>query len=379
MTNERALLGLIDKIYLCGSGNADWQEFTDEYARLFPSLKSALAGYDRQFTDAAIFCSTNYDPQFMQSYEAYYYKINPWKDVLAHAPMSPNVSWGAEVPLREVRRTEFYSDWIRPQEDVVRGFTTVLFRERDRLVSLTPNVNPKHIEEARAAADCIKLIGPHLQRALELSRQLTGLRVQNATMRGALDALAASAFVVGADVRLEYANARAEALLSVGRLVRRDAAGRLRFVHADDHRAVMTCVHLAGSLATTGPRMVPLRGGGEPAYLAFVSPLVTEPHARSRSLLPPKRCAIVFVVDPRETPRARAEQVAAALGITPAEAQLALAMLHDKTLQDYADERRISINTARVQMRSLLDKTDTHRQASLVSLLVKIFGTLAVP
>jgi DNA-binding CsgD family transcriptional regulator len=51
-------------------------------------------------------------------------------------------------------------------------------------------------------------------------------------------------------------------------------------------------------------------------------------------------------------------------------------LLHDKTLKDYADERRISINTARIQMRSLLDKTGTHRQARLVNLLAKLFTTL---
>jgi hypothetical protein len=181
--NDKALFDLIDTVYLCGPGNADWQAFLDEYGRLFPNLKSALTGYDRQFSDVTVFCTSNYDPDLMRAYEAHYYKLNPWREVLMRSPMIPEVSCGSEVPLSRLAKTEFYADWIRPQENVVRGFTTMLFHEPAPFVNLTSNVNPRHIGEARRAAQSLAVIGPHLQRAFELSRQLAGLRIRDESMQ----------------------------------------------------------------------------------------------------------------------------------------------------------------------------------------------------
>jgi DNA-binding CsgD family transcriptional regulator/PAS domain-containing protein len=56
-------------------------------------------------------------------------------------------------------------------------------------------------------------------------------------------------------------------------------------------------------------------------------------------------------------------------GLTGAEAQLAAALATGSTLQEYADQREVSVGTLRVQLKQVLAKTGAGRQADLVRIL----------
>jgi DNA-binding CsgD family transcriptional regulator len=66
----------------------------------------------------------------------------------------------------------------------------------------------------------------------------------------------------------------------------------------------------------------------------------------------------------RRLPSVRA--VAAAYGLTPAEARLAIALLAGRRLADYAAEQKISLNTAKYHLKQVFAKTGHTRQADLV-------------
>lgn len=59
-------------------------------------------------------------------------------------------------------------------------------------------------------------------------------------------------------------------------------------------------------------------------------------------------------------------------GLTPAETKLALQIAIGSTLIAYAKEHGVSIHTVRNQLRSVLEKTDTHRQGELIALLNRL-------
>jgi DNA-binding CsgD family transcriptional regulator len=282
--------------------------------------------------------------------------------------------------LSELEKTEFYADWVKPQENVATGFTTMLFKEPDRIVNLAVNVNPKHIEEAQAAAESMTVIGPHLRRSFELYRQLMGRRIQEDSYQSVLDLLVGAVFVVDSGGKIRIANSKGDRLLAQERVVKGDRAGGLRFLNIADHRAVMDAIRRAATLAGPGGRrIIPLCADTDRRYFALVTLLSSrprEPILRGSRFFAPSASIAVFVVDSRELPCAEIDHIATALRITPAEARLARALLHDQSLADFADENGISIHTARVQLRSLLDKTGTRRQAQLVRLLANAFGGL---
>ena len=63
-------------------------------------------------------------------------------------------------------------------------------------------------------------------------------------------------------------------------------------------------------------------------------------------------------------------QLAAAFGLTPAEARVAHHLCQGLSAMDIARECRVAISTVRSQLQSLFGKTGTHRQPDLVRLLL---------
>lgn len=63
--------------------------------------------------------------------------------------------------------------------------------------------------------------------------------------------------------------------------------------------------------------------------------------------------------------------VARIFGLTKAEARLTLAIVNGTTATEYSAEHGISINTAYSQIKDILSKTGTRRQAELVKLVLE--------
>ena len=103
---------------------------------------------------------------------------------------------------------------------------------------------------------------------------------------------------------------------------------------------------------------------------AFVMPLPRRATALSLDVGAPSPAALVIVTDPETLPRAPAAIVQRLYGLTPAEAALAQALAAGKTLQEHAQEAHLTCETARWRLKQILAKTDTHRQAELVRLLL---------
>jgi DNA-binding CsgD family transcriptional regulator len=78
----------------------------------------------------------------------------------------------------------------------------------------------------------------------------------------------------------------------------------------------------------------------------------------------------LFVDDPCEdTTRTQTDVYARAFQLTPAEVRLAVHLASGVSLTEAAERFGVTHNTVRAQLRSIFDKTDTHRQADLVRLL----------
>ena len=82
--------------------------------------------------------------------------------------------------------------------------------------------------------------------------------------------------------------------------------------------------------------------------------------------------AVVVVVDPDE-PREPAEGLVRQIfGLTAAEARLAIALLRGLDVKEIAAANGVAEVTIRSQLKSVLAKTDTHRQCELVALIARL-------
>jgi DNA-binding CsgD family transcriptional regulator len=78
---------------------------------------------------------------------------------------------------------------------------------------------------------------------------------------------------------------------------------------------------------------------------------------------------VLFVRDPDKAGHSDFDLIAATLGLTQREATLAALLAQGRSVAEAADEIGITVGNARVHLKRIFSKTDTHRQSELVRLL----------
>lgn len=322
---------------------------------------------------------TNVPEDAKASYIAYYRHIDYVLSAVESGPVGL-VRTGPEIITPKVD-SEFGVDWMRPH------------RMDDGLfVRLTDGALPTYFLVAApgntpagpfCTAERIRLLSaivPHLQQALRIHRHLKGIDapVPDAIRDGAPDdTLDTEAALRAVDVfrhgivlvdtshRVVHANSSAERVLRV-----RDGlhtrGGRLEA----DNAAVDRALHrgIAGALCapaefdpTSAPRGTTLlcsRPSGERPYVIHV--------------LPTASSALVAIIDPTSEPEPPAELLRHLYGLTDAEALVALRILRCEGVAATAEALSVSPTTVRTHLRHIFEKTETHRQAELVRLLIAL-------
>ena len=205
---------------------------------------------------------------------------------------------------------------------------------------------------------------PDLLRATRLRAQAKPLARQAALGLAALDALPQGIAVVDAQGRMQHGNAAAGRLLARrgpmqvrhGRLQCTDGASQTRW-----QALVAAACAIGGPAAAGAIRPV----GGPPHLVVTVLPL----KASHRAALRQVPMALVLLVDPEAPGGLTPGLLADMLGLSPAEARLALLLASGKTVKDFAAIQGCTWNTARSHLANLLGKTGCRRQVELVGLL----------
>jgi DNA-binding CsgD family transcriptional regulator/uncharacterized protein YhfF len=226
----------------------------------------------------------------------------------------------------------------------------------------------------------IRLVTPHLDRGIALLQRLEQQRSTTEVIEAILRRMETAVLTLGPSLRVGYTNPAAEAVLRRGdglRLKNGHLAARWPIDErrlasaisiacrgargADQSSAAVQSPHGAGALISVR------RNESLPPYRVSVFPLPRQHAMRGMAL---DAEAMIFVDDPIEDEApAKADLWSDAFQLTPAEVRLAIHLVSGATLKDYAEEFGVTYNTARAQLRAIFEKTDTHRQAELVSLL----------
>jgi DNA-binding CsgD family transcriptional regulator len=201
---------------------------------------------------------------------------------------------------------------------------------------------------------------PHLARANRMRHASRRLATEAALGMAALDALAHCVAVLGPQCHVRYLNASAEAALaqSLGLAV---AHGRLRCAEPAAQEQLARLV--AAACGAGGlPRMagaLRLQADGAVPVLQVLPLQATHPLAAAWRAVP------LALVTWRGSD-ASAARLQAALGLTAAEARLALYLAEGGTVKGFGMQHGTSWHTARTHLRNALRKTGCSGQAELV-------------
>ena len=383
MISQSAIDTLVGHIYAAGYNRSKWQDVCDTLRRLSGDCQIVLHGHDLNQNSQLGFVSSGYDQSFVASYFSHYAAVNPWLPAMGAVPVG-HVRRSEECITREeLLRSEFYNDWLRPQDNITDGTGVVLCRRNGRMLNLSVNIRERDRDRSAEAADgLIRAVSPHLTNAFEITRRMGGDSLSASIHRGVVDGMDRAVFFVDAQGRAVYLNQAARQLVREGTHFLIERSGLLR---TDDPRATNALQHAFGQLADgrpDWPKYVAIRPkSGDRLLIARPYPLIPDRDEISffHEFFPFVPTTMLVVHDPGRSPPTDATVLRDAFGFTPAEVRLALAVLNDFSVAEYADANRLSRHTVRNQMRAVLRKSGTRKQSELVRLLSGIFNSGGQP
>ena len=272
------------------------------------------------------------------------------------------------IDKSDLKRTEFYNDFLAPLEIDSLLFVRLTARDLDHVV-INVCRSPRQGRFESHDMERVARIHPHLIRAFRLSCKLAWERSARETLGDVIEHSDHAVLIVTQDGRVEHANPAAEALLARneslrvfgGRLVgpTPDATDQLRRLFAR---------------ATSNERNARAGGTGSVTSPGRRFPLsVTVAPLNDAALpLPDRhRRAMVCVTDleaPVNVPEARLREL---FGLTAAETKVALGLLTGSGPREIAEEIGVSFNTVRTHLARVLAKTGTRRQGELIRVLMR--------
>ena len=356
----------LSEIHAAAHGDIGWEAALQAIARSCRSRGAALFSYDRTKSRSILHQVVGIEDAFCASYVKHFAPINPWLKRGCHLVAGAVLSSQATLPHRELQKTEFYADWLRPQ-GLAYGLGANLIQRANCMTKITLLREEGDADFSDAEIDGFRHYVPPLQQALEhaVHKERESLIGQAAT--AVLSQLDVPIILLAADGTVVHRNASATDLLanrdglavdSVGCLVCIDAESNFQLSVLRDRRT--------GSMEARRAAHLP------PHELQLSSVAVSE--AGSTWFKRPVIAVYVNSNDRLPNTAFRADRLARLLSLTPSEARIASAVAQGHSIRGAADALGIAESTARTLLKRVMSKTGTRRQAELVLFIVTRCG-----
>ena len=278
---------------------------------------------------------------------------------------------GAQLaPDEEVRRLDIYHEFFRPA-GAVHLLGVVFLNEPCAFGEISlwrPEQRERHGSRELEIAN---VLARHLQRAFRIARHMQATWTKAAQLEAALGPsrgrLSPRRHQRTADPRERegggFLRASEPLRLVQGRIVADGAANQ----------------RVGNAAGATDPRRRASRGDSRGARDRDGTPLrvlalpLTPPRSETLGLTPPSApLGLVCIGSTAPRPEGAAAMLQGRFGLTPAQADLTVALFGGESLQEYADRRERSLNTVRTHLKEVFAKTGARRQAELVSKLATL-------
>jgi DNA-binding CsgD family transcriptional regulator len=221
------------------------------------------------------------------------------------------------------------------------------------------------------SAERVKFMGalvPHLQQALRTQNHLAELDSRTRDITAVIDVMRHGIVIIDSGRRIAQMNSAAERILM---------AGEGLYVHSGQLEALPTATNkqLQSSItraceesrngAREGDQLACSRPTGKRPYVIHIVPL-------ARSEDPSAGRALVIIIDAEQETEPPKMLLRRVFGLTNAEADVALRVMRGDGLKPISADLALTMATIKTHLQHIFDKTDTHRQAELVRLLLAI-------
>lgn len=361
---------LVESIYESATDPGAWEQFLEGLAKALNAKSGMFRIIDERIPAVRANVHYNLDPALQEAHRQYYVKQDYFIAALRHRPGTFIAPGDAFLPLRKIIKTEFFADYMQPQDNyhVCGGlamrneeFTIKFGVQRGR------NAGPFSWEDAAF----IKRFVPHIQRAARLGHLLSLAEQQTVMAEQALESLAIGIVLLDEHKRILHANSKADQTLN-GDYGVTTVNGVLAATRQGDISRLRNILDTVSSRVELGAPPIPeallLTPGPEKPQLLLVAAPVPDSQAHFRGPWPRANVA-VFISNLADAGLLNHDILTSLYGLTGSESRLAAALSRGYNINELSKDWNVSRETLRSHLKRVLSKTGTSRQADLIRLL----------
>lgn len=338
------------------------REFVGGSAAALFSKDASRKSLDVYYDDGGL------DPHYKQLYFDTYVKLDPFTTGHVFAEVEEPISTVDLLPYDEFLESRFNKEWAQPQQ-LVDFVCAVLDKSATSAAMFGVFRHVRHGLADDKTRRRMRLIVPHIRRAVLISRTIDLKTAEAATFADTLDGLTAGMFLVDETGRIVHANASGHAMLHESSVLRA-AGGRLVATQANAATALSEIFPVArGGDAAVGIKgiAVPLSADDGDHYVAHVLPLTSG--ARRRAGTSYAAVAALFVHKAALESPSPPEAIARLYNLTPSELRVLLGIVQVGGVPETAEALGVAEATVKTHLHRLFGKTGASRQADLVKLV----------
>ena len=373
MLTTQAYSELLATLYAAAVDEAQWQRFLVQLCEAVRSPAAFLMTNDsalgiRGIASAGPATSISLD----EAYKASYIYRDPYRQAFMRHPRVGLVEGDEILPHDEFVATGAYRLFAEPSgAEYVTCLVLAVSTRSHQVITVWRGADRPVLEPE--FKELLTLLFPHLQNALSIRRAIGHAEQRALNAEAILDASTTASILLDGDARIVHMNhpAQQHALDEDGFRVDIDRVVPTERSKKAEFRALITACAAAGLGHPGGALALGRLPGKRPLQILITPIRIENKHHSSVRVL-------VLATDP-DRPAAFPDEVLRALyGLTPAETEVANALMTGFTLEEASRLRNVSVATIRSQLKALMAKTGTKRQVELIRLLSTLPRTVPV-
>lgn len=367
MQNDR-FSALVGGVYDAVVDPALWTDAVDAIRREFRFHIAMMGVHKLPSGEAVVNVSANVPAPYVASIVGYGLEIlEVWGGAAAVSavPVEEPILQSPRYPPNW-RENRFYIEWCKPL-GLIDQVGIPLANDRKTIAHIGLGIHETRGPVEPETMGDLRLLAPHLRRAVQISRLLDMTTNAAATFEAALSAMSAGAVLVDATMKIVYANPVARRMLEASDAIRM-AEGRME----------LSTVLVPGQLelavqAAAGPEtQLGRRGIGIPGRRLDGTPVVLHvlplEQRSPRSGAPWKSVAAVFIAETGGEAAVPIDALSILFELTPMETRVLELTVAGHSSREAAAALAVAPSTIKTHMLNLFAKTGRHRREDLVKL-----------
>ncbi|MDH0910482.1 LuxR C-terminal-related transcriptional regulator [Rhizobium pusense] len=349
---------LIDLIYAALLGESSWQHFLDRLSDNAPDGRTILFSMNTREPEDYVGMTSKFSLAELKSYSAHYINTNPWLEHCAVRKIGLGVFSDQIVPWQQLIKTEFFNDWLSPNNIACSiGVTIDKYADCPLIIStVTSRADP---EANSQFSEQLSRIAPHLRRAARFYRnspaKWTGFDIGGSM----LDSMDIGVVLVGEDRRIKTISKTGREFLDGGVLTSISPLGQLRLCNDDAQAALQ---HML-KRTYAGPKVVTMYSDATKLTLIAIE------KDRVSFYFEGPTVALLIEKPGNRKNSTDLDRFAAVYKLTRGERRALAGIINGKTITQIGEDAGVSRETIRTQLKGLYTKTETGSQTRLLRLV----------